>query len=106
MNCVDNSHDHRGHGPYRVTTRSPPARSNSMSPYSVRLHIRAKDGPEISTEARNLAGGGAEWAETLVLPMREPLPAALGQYTGYVTFRDAAGRWWRRSDLGDLQETV
>src|SRR5215213_2754732 len=31
MNCLDNSHDHRGHGPYRVTTRSPPARSNSMS---------------------------------------------------------------------------
>jgi hypothetical protein len=23
MNCLDNSHDHRGHGPYRVTTKGP-----------------------------------------------------------------------------------
>jgi hypothetical protein len=31
MNCLDNSHDHRGHGPYRVTTQGTRARSSSMS---------------------------------------------------------------------------
>ena len=31
MNCLDNSHDHRGHGPRRVTTQDPRARSTSMS---------------------------------------------------------------------------
>jgi hypothetical protein len=32
MNCLDNSHDHRGHGPYRVTTQGTRARSSSKSP--------------------------------------------------------------------------
>ena len=31
MNCVDNSHDHRGHGPYRVTTKDRRARSSLKS---------------------------------------------------------------------------
>ncbi len=31
MNCLDNSHDHRGHGPYRVTTQGTRARSSSKS---------------------------------------------------------------------------
>jgi len=33
MNCLDNSHDHRGHGPYRVTTQGTRARSSSKSPF-------------------------------------------------------------------------
>ena len=31
MNCVDNSHDHRGHGPYSVTTKERRARSSLKS---------------------------------------------------------------------------
>jgi hypothetical protein len=31
MNCLDNSHDHRGHGPNRVTTKDRRARSSSKS---------------------------------------------------------------------------
>ena len=31
MNCVDNSHDHRGHGPREVTTQDPVARLTSKS---------------------------------------------------------------------------
>ena len=31
MNCLDNSHDHRGHGPRRVTTQDHRARPSSMS---------------------------------------------------------------------------
>jgi hypothetical protein len=31
MNCLDNSHDHRGHGPYPVTTQGTRARSSSKS---------------------------------------------------------------------------
>jgi hypothetical protein len=31
MNCLDNSHDHRGHGPDRVTTQGTRARSSSKS---------------------------------------------------------------------------
>ena len=34
MNCLDNSHDHRGHGPYRVTTQGPRARSSSKSRFT------------------------------------------------------------------------
>lgn len=31
MNCLDNSHDHRGHGPDHVTTQGTRARSSSKS---------------------------------------------------------------------------
>ena len=36
MNCVDNSHDHRGHGPNRVTTRGQRARSSLKSRFGAR----------------------------------------------------------------------
>jgi hypothetical protein len=46
MNCLDNSHDHRGHGPYSVTTQAPRARSSSKSPQPDRAHQRLEGHPE------------------------------------------------------------
>lgn len=47
MNCFDNSHDHRGHGPYRVTAQGRRARSSSKSHYDELLHThRVRLAPE------------------------------------------------------------
>lgn len=107
MNCVDNSHDHRGHGPYRVTATARRARSSSKSQIAESLGVDRKTirkylapvaaaglvpgGPPAMSEA-DWRDRAAVWFPALVdKGLRQVTWPAIGAHRDYITAQLQAG---------------